>query len=171
MEQSENRDNYFSDPFGALYMKILATVAYILGLPGCGVAFCFIWYESSGRAGPYRTCINQLVSRKYFLVSSTFIFQRTQFLMICVPFLDYRPLCIHWNDWCDKGMVWTFARLYLHTNASHQAHILHDGFSVMDSSCTFKSLDCLCTKISSNHGWQFCGGVCYQSILHDVISL
>ena len=68
MEKSDKVDNYFVDPFGALYMKILATVAYILGLPGCGVVLCFIWYETSGRAGPYRTCINQLVSRMYFLV-------------------------------------------------------------------------------------------------------
>ena len=68
MEKSDKVDNYFVDPFGALYMKILATIAYILGLPGCGVVLCFIWYETSGRAGPYRTCINQLVSRMYFLV-------------------------------------------------------------------------------------------------------
>ena len=68
MEKSEKIDNYFADPFGTLHMKILATVAYILGLPGCCVALCFIWYETTGRAGPYRTCINQLVSRMYFIV-------------------------------------------------------------------------------------------------------
>ena len=61
-------ENYFVDPFGALHMKILATVSYILGLPGCCVALCFIWFETTGRAGPYRTCINQLVSRLYSLM-------------------------------------------------------------------------------------------------------
>ena len=69
MVHTESNENYFVDPFGALHMKIIATVAYILALPGCCVALCFIWYEVSGRAGPYRTCINQLVSRVYFIVS------------------------------------------------------------------------------------------------------
>ena len=69
MVHTESNENYFVDPFGALHMKIIATVAYILALPGCCVALCFIWFEVSGRAGPYRTCINQLVSRVYFIVS------------------------------------------------------------------------------------------------------
>ena len=67
-------DNYFLDPFDTLNTKILATISYILALPGCCVALGFIWYEASGRAGPYRTCINQLVSRLYLLVSFYCVF-------------------------------------------------------------------------------------------------
>ena len=67
-------DNYFLDPFDTLNIKILATISYILALPGCCVALGFIWYEASGRAGPYRTCINQLVSRLYLLVSFYCVF-------------------------------------------------------------------------------------------------
>ena len=68
MEQTED-ENYFMDPFANYTSKTIATVAYILGLPCCLVAAVFIWFEASGRAGPYRTCINQLVSRIYFVVS------------------------------------------------------------------------------------------------------
>ena len=67
MEQTED-ENYFMDPYDNYSSKTIATVAYILGLPCCFVVAVFIWFEASGRAGPYRTCINQLVSRIYFLV-------------------------------------------------------------------------------------------------------
>ena len=84
MEHTEG-ENYFLDPFGNLNLKIFATVAYIAGLPCCFVALCFIWYETSGRAGPYRTCINQLVSRIYLLVS---LFRMLQFLEIIGNFVS-----------------------------------------------------------------------------------
>ena len=74
MVHIDNKDNYFLDPFDTLKIKILATISYILALPGCCVALGFIWYEASGRAGPYRTCINQLVSRLYLLVSFYCVF-------------------------------------------------------------------------------------------------
>ena len=60
-------ENYFKDPFNSLQMKIFSTFAWIGTLPGCCVALCFIWYEANGGAGPYRTSINQIVSRIYFL--------------------------------------------------------------------------------------------------------
>ena len=66
-------ENYFVDPFGPFEIKIICTIAYILMLPGCCIAICFIWYERSGNAGPYRTCINQLVSGIYFMVSIVFL--------------------------------------------------------------------------------------------------
>ena len=75
----ENQENYFVDPFGNFDIKIIATVSYILALPGCCVAFCFVWYEASGSAGPYRTCINQLVSRLYLVVS---------FNCVCISLVD-----------------------------------------------------------------------------------
>ena len=62
-------DNYFVDPLAGVHRQLLATLIYLIGLPGCIIALCFIWYEGTGNAGPYRTCINQLVSRIYFLVS------------------------------------------------------------------------------------------------------
>ena len=65
-------ENYFVDPFGPFHIKIVATIAYIHMLPGCCIALCFIWYEVSGNAGPYRTCINQLVSGIYFMVGIVF---------------------------------------------------------------------------------------------------
>lgn len=61
--------SYFVDPLDHLHIKILSTIACILMLPGCCIALCFIWYEVSGNAGPYRTCTNQLVSVLYFMVS------------------------------------------------------------------------------------------------------
>ena len=69
MEQTPD-GNYFRDPFESFYCKILATLAYMAGLPGCCIAACFIWYEGTGRAGPFRTCVNQLVSNIYFLVNN-----------------------------------------------------------------------------------------------------
>merc|ERR1712062_585301 len=62
-------ENYFVDPFGPFEIKIICTIAYILMLPGCCILLCFIWYERSGNAGPYRTCINQLVSGIYFMIT------------------------------------------------------------------------------------------------------
>ena len=66
-------ENYFMDPFESIYSKIFSTIAWIGLLPSCGVAVCFIWYEVNGSAGPYRTSINQLVSRLYFLVCLYFL--------------------------------------------------------------------------------------------------
>ena len=67
-EVETEEENYFEDPFESWEMKLFSTLAWIGTLPGCCVALCFIWYEANGGAGPYRTSINQLVSRIYFLV-------------------------------------------------------------------------------------------------------
>ena len=77
-EVETEEENYFVDPFGSLQMKIFSTIAWLSAIPGCCVALCFILFEANGGAGPYRTSINQLVSRLY-LVACFYIMVITSF--------------------------------------------------------------------------------------------
>ena len=58
-----------TDPYeGANWMKYGSASAYGSSLVGCGLLGTVIWFEISGRAAPYRTVINQLVSWTIFEV-------------------------------------------------------------------------------------------------------
>ena len=126
----ENQENYFVDPFGNFDIKIIATVSYILALPGCCVAFCFVWYEASGSAGPYRTCINQLVSRLYLVVS---------FNCVCISLVD---LIRVWNGPLPE-LICTPMQVTWYR---------HIGFFTFDSIVSYENLDCLYPEICTYHG-------------------
>ena len=59
----EELTHTLTDPYeGAKWMKYGSASAYGSSLVGCGLLGTVIWFEISGRAAPYRTVINQLVS-------------------------------------------------------------------------------------------------------------
>ena len=62
--------NLFVEPYDTIWIKLVATVIYLIGLGGCCIQYTFVVYEVNGYAASYRTVINQLVSCCYFLVSS-----------------------------------------------------------------------------------------------------
>ena len=61
--------NLFVEPYDKLWIKLAATVLYLIGLGGSYIQYTFVVYEVKGFAASYRTAMNQLVSFCYFLVS------------------------------------------------------------------------------------------------------
>ena len=61
--------NLFVEPYDILWIKLAATVIYLIGLIGSCIQYSFVVYEVNGYAASFRTAINQLVSSCYFLVS------------------------------------------------------------------------------------------------------
>ena len=54
-------EDYFAPFYGHLTVKMLFVLNYFIGLVGLiGIIF-IIWFEFSGRAGPFRTLVNQVV--------------------------------------------------------------------------------------------------------------
>ena len=64
--------NLFIEPYD-IWIKLIATVTFLIGLCGAFIQFAFIFYEANGYAASYRTAINQLVSSSYFTVSIHFL--------------------------------------------------------------------------------------------------
>ena len=60
--------NLFEDPFSATWVKIASTILYLLGLITTSVVWSFFSYQMQGKADPYATVINQLVSCNCFFV-------------------------------------------------------------------------------------------------------
>ena len=61
--------NLFVEPYDILWIKLAATVIYLIGLIGSCIQYSFVVYEVNGYAASFRTAINQLVSSCYFLVT------------------------------------------------------------------------------------------------------
>ena len=61
--------NLFVEPYDNLWIKLAATVVYLIGVVGCCIQYSFVIYEVNGYAASFRTAISQLVSFCYFLVS------------------------------------------------------------------------------------------------------
>ena len=60
--------NLFVEPYDSLWIKLAATLVYLISILGCLVQYSFVVYEVSGYAASFRTAMNQLVSSCYFLV-------------------------------------------------------------------------------------------------------
>ena len=56
------------DPYDSVWLKIIAIVAYFIGLVSSAIMLAFINYET-GHHGNFRTVINQLLSNLYAMVS------------------------------------------------------------------------------------------------------
>ena len=61
--------NLFVEPYDNLWIKLAATVIYLIGVVGSCIQYSFVIYEVNGYAASFRTVISQLVSSCYFLVS------------------------------------------------------------------------------------------------------
>ena len=59
----------FADPYNSMWMKIGMTASCFIQLFESAIVMSFVYYETQGFAGPYRTVINQLLSKFYTLVS------------------------------------------------------------------------------------------------------
>ena len=59
----------FVEPYDNLWIKLAATVIYLIGLGGSFIQYSFVVYEVNGYGASFRAAINQLVSCCYFLVS------------------------------------------------------------------------------------------------------
>ena len=85
--------NLFIEPYDNSWIKLAATVIYLIGLSGSCIQYTFVVYEVNGYAASFRTAINQLVSSCYFLVSYTKKLKRTR---ISRQYLIYSMQLIHW---------------------------------------------------------------------------
>ena len=61
--------NLFVEPYDNIWIKLAATVIYLIGVVGSFIQYSFVIYEVNGYAASFRTAISQLVSSCYFLVS------------------------------------------------------------------------------------------------------
>ena len=53
------------DPYDSVWLKILTFFIYIVEVSAASIMITFVYYETSGYAGHYRTLINQLLSYFY----------------------------------------------------------------------------------------------------------
>ena len=78
--------DFFEDGFSSPWLKFSMVLAHLVNLLSNG-GLCFVvWYEVTGRAGPFRTLVNKLVS---FL-----IIQVITFLTLLLPFLSNSPVFV-----------------------------------------------------------------------------
>ena len=62
--------DFFEDGFSSPWLKFSMVLAHLVNLLSNG-GLCFVvWYEVTGRAGPYRTLVNKLVSFLIIQVST-----------------------------------------------------------------------------------------------------
>ena len=62
--QTTNAEEWI-DPYDSVWLKILTFFIYIVEVMAASIMITFVYYETSGYAGHYRTLINQLLSYFY----------------------------------------------------------------------------------------------------------
>ena len=62
--QTTNAEEWI-DPYDSVWLKILTFFVYIVEVMAASIMITFVYYETSGYAGHYRTLINQLLSYFY----------------------------------------------------------------------------------------------------------
>ena len=62
--QTTNSEEWI-DPYDSVWLKILTFFIYIVEVKAASIMITFVYYETSGYAGHYRTLINQLLSYFY----------------------------------------------------------------------------------------------------------
>ena len=80
--------NLFVEPYDNSWIKLAATVIYLIGLSGSCIQYTFVVYEVNGYAASFRTAINH-----HFLLSYTKKLKRTR---ISRQYLIYSMQLIHW---------------------------------------------------------------------------
>ena len=65
----QEKPNIFVDPYDSIWMKSCMTASCLIQLFESAILVSFVFYETQGLAGAYRTVINQLLSGFYTLVS------------------------------------------------------------------------------------------------------
>ena len=67
-DKNLERHLLIQDPYDSVWLKIIASLSYIIGLVSSAIMLAFINYET-GHHGNFRTVINQLLSNMYAMVS------------------------------------------------------------------------------------------------------
>jgi hypothetical protein len=68
--QTTNAEEWI-DPYDSVWLKILTFFVYIVEVMAASIMITFVYYETSGYAGHYRTLINRLLSYFYGAVIHT----------------------------------------------------------------------------------------------------
>ena len=69
-EINKDTSDFFEDGFSSPWLKSSMVMVYLINCLSNG-GLCFVvWFEVTGRAGPYRTLVNKLVSFMIIQVSS-----------------------------------------------------------------------------------------------------
>ena len=72
--------DFFEDGFSSPWLKFSMVLAHLVNLLSNG-GLCFVvWYEVTGRAGPYRTLVNKLVSFLKIQVSTILMYCHMAFI-------------------------------------------------------------------------------------------
>ena len=61
--------NIFDNPWTSLWLKMAATITWLIGFCCSSFIYTYVIYEIKGYAASFRTVINQLVTWCYFVVS------------------------------------------------------------------------------------------------------
>ena len=69
---TDKEPNFFPDTKTPLWLKLSGLVSYLICWPEIFVVLAFVYYETQGFAGSFRTVINQHVSWIYLVVSLLF---------------------------------------------------------------------------------------------------
>ena len=59
----------WNDPYNSIWLKLATILVFSIEVMLAGIMFAFVYYETTGLAGHYRTIINQLLSYLYGGVS------------------------------------------------------------------------------------------------------
>ena len=71
-ERNEKQVIEFIDPYDSIVLKVATIGVYGIEIISSVVMIAFVFYETQGLAGHYRTLINQLLSYLYGAVSYSF---------------------------------------------------------------------------------------------------
>ena len=103
----------WNDPYDSIWLKLATIIVFAIQVMFAGIMLAFVYYETNGLAGHYRTIINQLLSYLYGGVSPSTIVQcigsliyisrgplsepqtRTKFslILVFVPWIYALPNC------------------------------------------------------------------------------
>ena len=71
-EINKDTSDYFGDGFSSPWLKSSMVLVYLINCLSNGGLGFVVWFEVTGRAGPYRTLVNKLVSFLIIQVSTLF---------------------------------------------------------------------------------------------------
>ena len=69
-EINKDTSDFFEDGFSSPWLKSSMVLVYLINCLSNGGLGFVVWFEVTGRAGPYRTLVNKLVSFMIIQVSS-----------------------------------------------------------------------------------------------------
>ena len=120
--------NIFTEPYDSIWIKMAATLVYLVGLWASCILYSFVFYEATGRAASFRTVINQLVSYSYLSVSHFELRKQNEqsYNFLQSGFFSVGYFSIGW--WrirLNKSLVWAFTSYHMLVHFTTQKHFSH----------------------------------------------